>query len=174
MFSGKTEVAPRAPRLQKSLPKVISRVSGFSVVLERKEGCVFCLRPKDSPEGTLYTDEGTAEHFEVTVTCSGNQSYPEARGPWKKLLTNTNDRKHGSGFSGRVIFFPPGVQFTKIEIEEEYEDHCHTEFFGHGRPGPEMVVWLAIHVKGDANSGGPMKLGLATRPATHLEIQKAA
>jgi len=157
------------PRLQLSLPKVVSRVPGFTVNVERKEGCVFSIRSKGSSEDTPYIDAGTPEHFEVTATCSGNVHYPEARGPWKKLLTNTNDRGRGSGFWGGVVFFPPGVRFTKIEIVEEYEDHRYTEWFGHGRPGPEMIVWLAIHVRGDA---GPLKMGLATRPVAQTEYEK--
>ena len=154
------------PVLQKTLPKTQSFVGGFSIGVERKNGCVLRSRPKDSPEGTSYTDIGVDEHFEVTVTYDG--SHPLYRnvkkGPRMYLLT-TSKEKSGLGFAGAVHYYPLGSKFEKVEVREEYEDWRGADCFGRGRPGPEHVVWLVITVKTPDRNQGPLKVGLASRPA---------
>ncbi len=156
------------PRLQKNTPKVKSLVSGFSITIERKKGCVLKTRPKNSPEETPYTDSGVDEHFEVTVTFDPKQNvqFPNAKGPWKFLLTNSMNKNSGYGFSGHVHYQPYGDKFTMIEVVEAYEDYRHAEIMGHGRPSPEMVVWVRIHIKQANGTKTRSGSGIAGRPSS--------
>jgi len=156
--------------LQGFTPRTKSHLAGFTVQVERKEGCILQSRPKDSPEDTPYSDSGVDGYFEVTVDYDGsNPLYPKAKQGSRVVCQLTNSLKEG-GFSmvNGMYAHPAGTVFTRVEIEEKYEDWKDADSFGFrgGRPLPEYVAWLRMYVKGpnderDYASG----TGIATRPA---------
>lgn len=151
------------PRLQKDLPAVESKVGGFAIAIERKEGCVLRSRPEGSPDGTPYTDIGVDEHFEVTITSFGaNPKYPKEI-TQKLLLTNALDKNHGYGQAGNTHFQRPGDAFTKVEVVEEYDDGRKYEGFGR-TPPPAMVVWVQVHFRQADGSELSSKVSIASRP----------
>ncbi len=152
------------PALQLFRPRTKVRADGFSITVKRQDGCVLRTRPKDAPEGTPYGDAGVDEHFKVIVVyLGGNSLYPNLKTgtTWEFLLTNALSRDSGFGMVGAVHYCSPGVRFRKLEIEEAYDRGGYDDF-GSWSGGPKNILWFAIHTN-DGN--GPMKLGLADRPA---------
>ena len=157
--------SPPPPPLQRSLPNTKSHVRGFTVNVRRKDGCVLRHRPENSPKDTLYTDAGVDEHFEVSVDYDGsNPLYPDVKQGTRKVALLTNSlRDKGHGMIGSVFYYPKGIKFTRVEIEENYENWKHADIIGRGMPKPEHVVWLAIYAKHDGDEF-PYKVGVASRP----------
>ncbi len=156
----------RPPALQSWTPKAASHVPGFSISVTRKNGCVLRSRPKDSPEGTPYTDSGVDEHFEVVTTYDGtNSQYGNSVGPQTRLFTSSLSRESGYGFVGAVNYIRPRETFLRFDIIEEYEDWKNAEISGSRWPKPEYVVWLKMTWRTFDGHKLYSKMGITARPA---------
>lgn len=166
---GKTKIAPEYNplTLQGFTPKAKSNLAGFTVKVERKEGCILRSRPKDSPEDTPYTDSGVGGYFEVTVDYDGsNPLYPTAKQGARVVCQLTNSLQE-AGFSmiNGLYAHPAGTIFTRVEIEEAYEDWKGADCFGRP-PLPQYVAWLRMYVAGPNDEMDyASSTGIATRPA---------
>lgn len=155
----------RIHSLQRLLPRSSSSVAGFTVRVTREKGCVLHTHQKGSPDTVPGEAAAVDEHFKVEVSYDGsNPLYPDTKGPWTRLLTNTLSSDSGYGLSGGVSFERPGTTFKKVEIIESYEDWRDADVIGR-RPRPMYVVWLAITTQQSSGFVGTSKFGIADRPA---------
>ena len=149
------------------IPETISSVSGFTIEVERKEGCILRSRPKDAADDVPYTDIGFDWHLEVTVKYDGtNPKYPndEPR-HWKQLLANARLKSMGKGIVGGVNYCRPDERFDLIEVVEEIELYQNCDMiFGGRRPFPEHVVWIRVHTCEKNGRRSYTGQGIMTRP----------
>jgi hypothetical protein len=145
------------------LPSTISRVPGFTIEVERKDGCILRSRPENSADDVPYTNIGNDWYLEVRVTYDGsNRDYRGVRGPWKRLMTNALRKDSGFGMVGSMDYRPPDERFIRIEIVEEYEDYRNVECFG-GIPIPDHIVWLKVYSLDKQHQEQCFSIGLTTR-----------
>lgn len=130
----------RLKALFTGMPSAVSKVNGFTVTVEKKQGVLLTSKPKDAPEGTEGTPASVDEYYEVTVNITGkNPEYPASEKPWTARFTTLLPRMGGSfGFNGGACYVPDGAKFTRFEVREEFNDGRHT--IGHRLPPHHSVM----------------------------------
>lgn len=115
-------------------PVVLSKVDGFSITLEKKDGVLLTSTPKDDPDAKPK-DVSMDSYYELTVTVDGsNVEYPAEDKPSKYRYTILKG-DGGFGFTGGVSYIPQGARWIKFELVEEFD----------GAKEPPMGKWMPPH-----------------------------
>ena len=130
-------------------PKAKSKVHGFTVSVEKKEGGMLTSRPKGQPEvETRPASENF--YYEVIVQSTGeNREYPKDENPMVNLFT-VGLEEGASGYVGGVSYLPAGSRYTGFKIKEDIEDNLHS-------------VPLHAYFKDASGAKGEMAIGDWTR-----------
>ncbi|MCK9344682.1 MAG: hypothetical protein M0P64_00970 [Candidatus Pacebacteria bacterium] len=146
--------------LQKSLPKTKSRVRGFTIEIQREDGCA--LR---STQGDALVVDG---YFKVIVKYDGsNPLYPNEKQDSRVVALMTNSlHDKCAGWANGLFYSPRGTKFASVVIEEEYRDGSgFVDWLGSGpppriTPGYMLYVWVY-----DKHKERLFGCGIVSRPA---------
>lgn len=115
-------------------PSAVSKVKGFSITVEKKEGVLLT-----SKKGDQKVPASEADYYEVTVNVDGsNPEYPASEKPYVRAFT-TALQKNWVGMTGGVSYIPDGARWTGFELIEVY-DKCEE---------PPMGKWMPAHHRVD-------------------------
>jgi len=135
-------------------PAAVSKVDGFSIALEKKQGVLLTSKPKDKPDAESKP-ASVDSYYQVSVTVSGeNPEYPATDKPWTHRYTTGLKGDDGYGFVGGVSYIPYDAQWTGFELVEEFDEARRPPDFGKWMP-PHHTVMLRAHfidVSGRPNS----------------------
>lgn len=129
-------------------PKAVSKVPGFSVSLEKKDGVLLTFKPEDETN-TEKKDASVDYYYEVSVDVDGsNPEYPAEDKPWKHTYTVALESDSGQGLTGGTSYISQGARWTGFELVEEFDDAKNLPM-GKRMP-PHHTVMLRSHFR-DAN-----------------------
>ena len=125
-------------------PTAVSKVKGFSIDVEEKQG-VLLTSTVDETVHPASEDK----YYEVTVNVDGsNPEYPASDKPYVRAFTIALQR-NSMGFNGGVSYTSKGNRWTKFELVEVH-DKSEVPPMGKWMP-PHHRVDLVAHYK-DAQS----------------------
>ncbi|MCB9991055.1 MAG: hypothetical protein H6867_06710 [Rhodospirillales bacterium] len=157
-------------------PKAVTKVKGFTIDVEKKQGVLLTSTPKDRPDA--QPQAASADYYyEVSITPNGkNREYPAQDKPWKARFTIGADDKSGYGFASGAALIPRGAEWTRFELVEDFDDGKPTASGSYRIMPPHHYIMLRAHFRDARGRDTKMALGgqWVRKSETETEAWQAA